>query len=596
MTNTSVVPAFADLGLAPAVLQALTDAGYEQPSAIQAAAIPTLLTGRDVLGLAQTGTGKTAAFALPMLSRISGGNAYPQVLVLAPTRELAIQVAESFENYAKYQKDIRIVSIYGGQAYDSQIRALKRGVDIVVGTPGRVMDHMRRGTLKLDSLQALVLDEADEMLRMGFIDDVEWILEHTPDTRQIALFSATMPPAIQRVAQKYLKDPQEVRIANKTRTNSSIRQRYWFVRGMPKQEALCRLVETENMDACLVFVRTRKDAEELAELMSREGHACEALHGDIPQKLREKVVERLKNGRLNVLVATDVVARGLDVERISHVINYDMPHDNESYVHRIGRTGRAGREGDAILFVTGREKRSLYNLERHTRQPIEEMSMPSADDINKIRAERFKARIRTSVEADEKALAPFVEMVNELQADGMDTAALAAGLARLLQGERPLFVEDKPMAARRPDVRESRERFERSDRPERGERPRRGGKDEVSGVTMETFRVDVGRVHGVKPGHLVGAIANEADLESRYIGQIQIHDDFSTVDLPEGIPAELQQVLQKVRVCQRPLNLAKYEGGPLPRRQFRSKDERGGDRGGERGKFRPRRNDKRLNG
>lgn len=592
MTNSSVVPGFADLGLAPAVLQALTDAGYEQPSAIQAAAIPTLLTGRDVLGLAQTGTGKTAAFALPMLSRITGGNAYPQVLVLAPTRELAIQVAESFENYAKHQKDIRIVSIYGGQAYDSQIRALKRGVDIVVGTPGRVMDHMRRGTLKLDSLQALVLDEADEMLRMGFIDDVEWILEHTPDTRQIALFSATMPPAIQRVAQKYLKDPQEVRIANKTRTNASIRQRYWFVRGMPKQEALCRLVETEDMDACLVFVRTRKDAEDVAEMMTREGHACEALHGDIPQKLREKVVDRLKNGRLNVLVATDVVARGLDVERISHVINYDMPHDNESYVHRIGRTGRAGREGDAILFVTGREKRSLYNLERHTRQPIEEMKMPTADEINKIRAERFKARIRTSVDADEKALAPFVEMVTELQADGMDTAALAAGLARLLQGDRPLFVEDKPMAARRPDVREAREPRGRGDRPERGERPRRGGKDDVSGVAMETFRVDVGRVHGVKPGHLVGAIANEADLESRYIGQIQIHDDFSTVDLPEGIPSELQQVLQKVRVCQRPLNLAKYEGGPLPRRQFRNKD----DRGGERGKFRPRRNDKRLNG
>ncbi|PSJ40327.1 ATP-dependent RNA helicase [Zobellella endophytica] len=590
MTNTSSVLGFADLGLAPAVLQALTDAGYEQPSAIQAAAIPTLLTGRDVLGLAQTGTGKTAAFALPMLSRITGGNAQPQVLVLAPTRELAIQVAESFEGYAKYQKDIRILSIYGGQAYDSQIRALKRGVDIIVGTPGRVMDHMRRGTLKLDNLQALVLDEADEMLRMGFIDDVEWILEHTPESRQIALFSATMPPVIQRVAQKYLKDPQEVRIANKTRTNASIRQRYWFVRGMSKHEALCRLVETEEMDAMLVFVRTRKDAEDLAEMMVREGHACEALHGDIPQKLREKVVDRLKNGRLNVLVATDVVARGLDVERISHVVNFDMPHDNESYVHRIGRTGRAGREGDAILFVTGREKRNLFNLERHTRQPIEEMQMPSADDINKIRAERFKSRIRASVEADEKALSPFVEMVTALQEDGVDAAQLAAGLARLLQGDRPLFVEDRPMAARRPDVRESRDggrdRFERAERP----RAARGGKDDVSGVVMETFRVDVGRVHGVKPGHLVGAIANEADLESRYIGQIQIHDDFSTVDLPEGMTAEVQQVLQKVRVCQRPLNLAKYEGGPLPRRSFRANND---DRGG---KFRPRRNDKRLNG
>ncbi|GAA3533976.1 DEAD/DEAH box helicase [Zobellella aerophila] len=594
MTNTSTVPAtnvpaFTDLGLAPAVLNALTDAGYVQPSAIQAAAIPTLLSGRDVLGLAQTGTGKTAAFALPLLSRITGGSATPQVLVLAPTRELAIQVAESFEGYAKYQKDIRILSIYGGQAYDTQIRALKRGVDIVVGTPGRVMDHMRRGTLKLDSLQAMVLDEADEMLRMGFIDDVEWILEQTPATRQIALFSATMPPAIQRVAQKYLNDPQEVRIANKTRTNSSIRQRYWFVRGMSKHEGLCRLVETEDMDAMLVFVRTRKDAEDLADMMGREGHACEALHGDIPQKLREKVVDRLKNGRLNILVATDVVARGLDVERISHVVNFDMPHDNESYVHRIGRTGRAGREGDAILFVTGREKRGLYNLERHTRQPIEEMQMPSADDINKKRAERFKSRIRASVEADEKALAPFVEMVNGLQEEGLDSAQLAAGLARLLQGDRPLFVEDRPMAARRPDVRESRdggrERGPRADRP-------RGGRDDVSGVMMERFRVDVGRVHGVKPGHLVGAIANEADLESRFIGQIQIHDEFSTVDLPEGMTSEVQQVLQKVRVCQRPLNLAKYEGGPLPaRRDFRSRND--DDRGG---KFRPRRNDKRLNG
>ncbi|MBM7454559.1 ATP-dependent RNA helicase DeaD [Oceanisphaera litoralis] len=589
MTNTSVVPAtdapaFTELGLAPEVLKALTDAGYVTPSAIQAAAIPTLLSGQDVLGLAQTGTGKTAAFALPLLSTITGGNATPQVLVLAPTRELAIQVAESFEGYAKYRKDIRILSIYGGQAYDSQIRALKRGVDIVVGTPGRVMDHMRRGTLKLDNLKALVLDEADEMLRMGFIDDVEWILEQTPATRQIALFSATMPPAIQRVAQKYLKNPKEVRIENKTRTNSSIRQRYWFVRGMNKHEGLCRLVETENMDAMLVFVRTRKDAEDLADMMSREGHACEALHGDIPQKLREKVIERLKNGRLNILVATDVVARGLDVERISHVVNFDMPHDNESYVHRIGRTGRAGREGDAILFVTGREKRGLYNLERHTRQPIEEMQMPSADEINKIRAERFKTRLRVSVEADEKSLAPFVEMIESLQADGMDSAQLAAGLARLLQGDRPLFMEDRPQAARRPDVRENRERGERTERP----RTPRGGRDDVSGVVMETFRVDVGRVHGVKPGHLVGAIANEADLESRFIGQIQIHDDFSTVDLPEGMTADVQKVLQNVRVCQRPLNLAKYEGGPLPRRSFRPNDDR---------KPRsPRRNDKRLNG
>ncbi len=589
MTNTSIVPAanvpaFTELGLAPEVLKALTDAGYVTPSAIQAAAIPTLLSGQDVLGLAQTGTGKTAAFALPLLSTITGGNATPQVLVLAPTRELAIQVAESFEGYAKYRKDIRILSIYGGQAYDSQIRSLKRGVDIVVGTPGRVMDHMRRGTLKLDNLKALVLDEADEMLRMGFIDDVEWILEQTPATRQIALFSATMPPAIQRVAQKYLKNPKEVRIENKTRTNSSIRQRYWFVRGMNKHEGLCRLVETEDMDAMLVFVRTRKDAEDLADMMSREGHACEALHGDIPQKLREKVIERLKNGRLNILVATDVVARGLDVERISHVVNFDMPHDNESYVHRIGRTGRAGREGDAILFVTGREKRGLYNLERHTRQPIEEMQMPSADEINKIRAERFKSRLRISVEADEKSLAPFVEMIESLQAEGMDSAQLAAGLARLLQGDRPLFMEDRPQAARRPDVRENRERGERTERP----RTPRGGRDDVSGVVMETFRVDVGRVHGVKPGHLVGAIANEADLESRYIGQIQIHDDFSTVDLPEGMTADVQKVLQNVRVCQRPLNLAKYEGGPLPRRSFRPNDDR---------KPRsPRRNDKRLNG
>ena len=589
MTNTSVVPAtnapaFTELGLAPEVLKALSDAGYVTPSAIQAAAIPTLLEGRDVLGLAQTGTGKTAAFALPLLSTITGGNATPQVLVLAPTRELAIQVAESFEGYAKYRKDIRIMSIYGGQAYDTQIRSLKRGVDIVVGTPGRVMDHMRRGTLKLDNLKALVLDEADEMLRMGFIDDVEWILEQTPATRQIALFSATMPPVIQRVAQKYLQDPKEVRIENKTRTNSSIRQRYWFVRGMNKHEGLCRLVETEKMDAMLVFVRTRKDAEDLAEMMSREGHACEALHGDIPQKLREKVIERLKNGRLNILVATDVVARGLDVERISHVVNFDMPHDNESYVHRIGRTGRAGREGDAILFVTGREKRGLYNLERHTRQPIEEMQMPSADEINKIRAERFKTSLRVSVEADEKSLAPFVEMIASLEEEGLDSSQLAAGLARLLQGDRPLFMEDRPMAARRPEVRESRERTERSDRPRT---PRAaGGRD--NDVAMETFRVDVGRVHGVKPGHLVGAIANEADLESRYIGQIQIHDDFSTVDLPQGMTSEVQKVLQNVRVCQRPLNLAKYEGGPLPRRSFRATEDR---------KPRsPRRNDKRLNG
>ncbi|HED19640.1 MAG TPA: DEAD/DEAH box helicase, partial [Gammaproteobacteria bacterium] len=367
MSESNTVTSFSEMNLAAPLLKAIEDVGYEQPSPIQAKSIPVLLEGRDLLGQAQTGTGKTAAFALPLLSRLDLSLREPQLLVLAPTRELAIQVAEAFQTYARHLKNFHVLPIYGGQSYEIQLRQLRRGVHVVVGTPGRVMDHMRNGKLKLDSLQALVLDEADEMLRMGFIDDVEWVLEQTPDTRQIALFSATMPKVIRKVAERHLNNPVVIKIDQKTATAETIRQRYWQVSGLHKLDALTRVLEAENFDAMLVFVRTKTATVELAEKLAARGHACEALNGDIQQKMRERIVERLKKGQIDILVATDVVARGLDVRRISHVINYDIPTDVEAYIHRIGRTGRAGSPGDAILFVSPREKRLLRSIEKTIR-------------------------------------------------------------------------------------------------------------------------------------------------------------------------------------------------------------------------------------
>ena len=572
MTDTEKLPSFSELGLAAPILKAVAAVGYEDPSPIQAAAIPPLLEGRDLLGQAQTGTGKTGAFALPILSRLNLTQMDTQVLILAPTRELAIQVAEACQSYAQFIPDFHVLPIYGGSSYDSQLRALRRGAQVVVGTPGRVMDMMRRGKLDLSALKTLVLDEADEMLRMGFIDDVEWVIEQCPLDRQIALFSATMPEQIRRIAHRHLKTPVEIKIASKTSTAANIRQRYWLVSGLHKLDAMTRMLEVEQYDALLVFVRTKTAAEELTSKLSARGHSCEALHGDIPQKLRERTVEKLKAGQIDILIATDVAARGLDVERITHVVNYDIPYDTESYVHRIGRTGRAGRTGDAILFVAPRERRMLRMIEQATRQPIEPMQMPTAKDINKHRLERFKQQIRETLES-EQDLQPFQQIINEfLEDESTDPLDLCAALAKMVQGDEPLFMNEKePEPNQRMEERNDRggdrferggrndrggERFERGgDRPERSERRSRAPEGPTS-----RYKLHVGHEHGVKPGQIVGAIANEAGIDSKFIGHIEIYNDFTTVDLPEGMPAEVMNTLKKARVCQRPLDIELFTG------------------------------------
>ena len=583
MSEIENLPSFSELGLADPILKAVLDVGYETPSPIQAAAIPPLLEGRDILGQAQTGTGKTAAFALPLLSRLNPRDTATQILILAPTRELAIQVAEACQSYAKYLPDFHVLPIYGGSSYETQIRALKRGAQVVVGTPGRVMDLMRKGKLDLSALRALVLDEADEMLRMGFIDDVEWVIEQCPHDRQIALFSATMPDVIRRVAHRHLQEPAEVKIASKTSTASTVRQRYWLVSGLHKLDAMTRLLEVEPYDALLAFVRTKTAAEELTSKLAARGHACEALHGDIPQKLRERTVEKLKNGQIDILVATDVAARGLDVDRITHVVNYDIPHDTESYVHRIGRTGRAGRTGDAILFVAPRERRMLRAIEHTTRQPIEPMHMPSAQDINKHRMEVFKQQIRDTLLSDD--LEQYQEVVNEfLQDDSVEPLDLCAALAKMVKGDEPLFMdENQPEPSQRtPERNDRNERFDRNDRSDRfssEERPRRERSKVPSAgprplkdhpdVATQRYRVEVGYEHGVKPGQIVGAIANEADIGSAFIGHIEIFDTFTTVDLPEGMPTETMDILKRARVCGRPLDISHFTG-QMPERTERS--------------------------
>jgi ATP-dependent RNA helicase DeaD len=568
MNDPQNTGSFAAMNLAAPLLKALEDVGYEQPSPIQAEAIPALLEGRDLLGQAQTGTGKTAAFALPLLSRIDLKRREPQLLVLAPTRELAIQVAEAFQTYARHLKDFHVLPVYGGQSYEIQLRQLKRGAHVVVGTPGRVMDHMRNGKLKLDTLQALVLDEADEMLRMGFIDDVEWVLEQIPDSRQIALFSATMPKEIRKVADRYLNDPVVIKVAQKTATADTIRQRYWTVGGLHKLDALTRVLEAENYDAMLVFVRTKTATAELAEKLEARGHACAALNGDIPQNMRERIVEKLKNGQIDILVATDVVARGLDVKRISHVINYDIPTDVEAYIHRIGRTGRAGKSGDAILFVSPREKNLLRAIEKTIRQPIEAMQMPTAKDINKQRLQRFKQRITDSLAEERHEL--FYQLLTEVQEEtGAEPLEIAAALASLLQGNEPLLLEEKSEAPK-PEQREQRDRPPRNsdERPPR--RPKTSGGSEAKPlkghpeVEMQRFRLAVGYRHDVKPGNIVGAIANEADLDSEYIGHIEIYEDYTTVDLPAGMPKETLLALKKARVCQQRLDIRIAGEAPAP--------------------------------
>lgn len=566
--TTDTVTAFDQLQLAAPLIKTLKDIGYETPTPIQAKTIPLLLSGTDVLGQAQTGTGKTAAFALPILSNLDLKQKNPQALVLCPTRELAIQVSEAFQTYAHKSKSFHVLPVYGGQEYGGQIRALKRGTHVVVGTPGRVMDHMRRGTLKLDELTTLVLDEADEMLRMGFIDDVEWILEQTPPKRQIALFSATMPTEVRRIANSHLNNPEQVTIKSKQTTADSIRQRFWPVSGTHKLDALTRILEAETFDGMIVFVRTRIATTELAEKLSARGFAATALNGDIAQAQRERTIEKLKKGKLDILVATDVAARGLDVDRISHVVNYDIPHDTEAYVHRIGRTGRAGRKGDAILFVAPREKRLLGAIERATGGKIEMMELPSTELINDKRIAQFKQSITDTLAAEDLSL--YAKVIEQYQVEhNVPANEVAAALAHLAQGGSPLLLKHQP-TPRKELSWDKADKGGRNDRGRSGDKPRtnrkRGNEEEIRRKKnappekgMERFRIEVGHNDHVMPGNIVGAIANEAGLSSKDIGRINIFESYSTVDLPKGMPTDIYKDLKNTWVAKKKLNITRAD-------------------------------------
>ncbi|MDP5135853.1 DEAD/DEAH box helicase [Rheinheimera baltica] len=558
---------FSQLMLPEAIVRAVTELGYESPSPIQAAAIPKLLAGEDVLGQAQTGTGKTGAFALPLLARLDPAQNDPQILVLAPTRELAIQVAEAFQAYARYMPAFHVLPLYGGQSYTNQLKSLKRGSQVIVGTPGRILDHLDRGTLKLDKLRAIVLDEADEMLRMGFIDDVQTIMDATPPGRQVAMFSATMPAPIRAIAQKHLKNAEEIKIASKTSTVERITQRYVMLDGNQKLDALTRLLEGEEYDATIVFVRTKSATEEIAEKLGARGYAVACLNGDMNQAHRELTIRKMKANQLDVIVATDVAARGLDVERISLVVNYDIPYDSEAYVHRIGRTGRAGREGKAILFVSPRERRLLRTIEHATKQPIEQMSLPTGRVIEQRRIESFREQLAQTIETQD--LSFFQTLINDWR-EKIETTEndLAAALLYLAQKDQPLNVASQFPEIREPHARgerEERPRRERSDRPDRGgDRPDRGPrvKREMKG-DYQTYRIEVGKEHGVRAGDIVGAIANEANIDSQFIGNIKLFDHFSTVELPATIPSEIFQHLKKVYVRKQKLNIT-VDSGAAP--------------------------------
>ncbi|AJM77005.1 DEAD/DEAH box helicase [Rathayibacter toxicus] len=555
-SDTAPPITFSDLGLGEPVLKALKDVGYETPSAIQAATIPSLLSGRDVLGVAQTGTGKTAAFALPILSRLDVSQKTPQALVLAPTRELALQVCEAFERYASYLRGVSVLPVYGGQGYGTQLSALRRGVHVVVGTPGRIIDHLEKGTLDLSELHYLVLDEADEMLKMGFAEDVETILAETPASKQIALFSATMPPQIRRISQRYLKDPEEITVTSKTTTSVNISQRYLMVSHPQKVDALTRILEVENFEGMIVFVRTKSETETLAEKLRARGYTAAAISGDIAQAQRERTVEQLKAGKLDILVATDVAARGLDVDRISHVVNYDIPTDTESYVHRVGRTGRAGRSGAAISFVTPRERRLLTAIEKATRQPLTEMRMPSFEDVNVTRLSRFDDAITTALQDREK-LERFREIIGHyVEHHDVVESDVAAALAIVAQGGEPLLLEaDDPRFARP----EREARPERGDRPSRGDRPERGARPErrqrSSDAALAAYRIDVGRRQRVEPRQIVGALANEGGLQRSDFGRIDIRPDFSIVELPADLPRDVLDRLADTRISGQLINL-----------------------------------------
>ncbi|MBB1467988.1 DEAD/DEAH box helicase [Pseudoalteromonas sp. SG41-5] len=572
---------FESLNLSPAILKAVEELGYKTPSEIQAQCIPLLLERKDVLGLAQTGTGKTAAFALPLLNNIDPSVKQPQILVLTPTRELAIQVAEAFEQYAKHVRGIEVLALYGGQSYSIQLSALRRGAQVIVATPGRLIDHINRGTIKFDSLQALVLDEADEMLRMGFIDDVENIMEKTPREKQTYLFSATMPKQIQNISSKYMNNPEQVHISARNSTVSSVEQVFWNA-SVHKNKAIVRFLEAEQYEGAIVFVRTRNDTVQLAELLEREGFSAAPLNGDMNQQARERTVERLKSGMLNVVIATDVAARGLDVDRLSLVINYDIPQDSEAYVHRIGRTGRAGRTGKAILFVKHNERYLLKNIIRHTNSDIVQVELPTAKVVEEKRIEALQAKLAIALE--NKDITFFNEVAaNMAQKLELAPEDLAGALLCLAQQQSPIKVEEVKIQQRERSERNDRNPRERNDRGDRGrrnERSERPARDRDAkprernsrdAGPMDTYRIEVGREHGVQVKNIVGAIANEADISSKFIGDIRLHDNHSTVQLPQNMPKDVLDHFQKVFICKRPMGLTlTQDQGPAEPRAERS--------------------------
>ena len=568
MTETKMT--FKDLGLPEFILNAVSDLGFETPSPIQQICIPHLLEGRDVLGMAQTGSGKTAAFSLPILAQIDPTEKHPQLLVMAPTRELAIQVADACEQFVKYAKGINIVTLYGGQRYDIQLRALKQGAQVVVGTPGRILDHLRRGTLSLAELKAIVLDEADEMLRMGFIDDVETVMAELPEHHQTALFSATMPEPIRRITKRFMKDPQEVKIKATQQSAPDIAQSCWYVHGFRKNDALLRFLEVEDFDAAIIFTRTKTGTLDVTELLEKHGFRAAALNGDMTQQLREQTLDRLRSGSLDIVVATDVAARGIDIERISLVVNYDIPLDAESYVHRIGRTGRAGRSGRALLFVEPRERRLLRNVEHLIKKNIEEVELPNHEVLQACRRKKFKDKITTQLEHHDLEL--YRKLLEDMFTADQSQEDIAAAMMMLLQGKQKLILPPDPVV----DKKARRDRNERGDRRENPRSAERRGERKGYGnpQPMDLYRIEVGRGDGVEVRHIVGAIANEGDINSRYIGHIKLYDDYSTIELPQGMPKELLQQFAKTRVLNKQMRMS-FIG--------EAKGERGGDNfGGKR--------------
>ncbi|WP_419844259.1 DEAD/DEAH box helicase [Actinobacillus pleuropneumoniae] len=586
MTTDSLT--FADLGLPQSILDAVNDMGFVTPSPIQQETIPHLLAGRDVLGMAQTGSGKTAAFSLPLLAQIDPTKRHPQMLVMAPTRELAIQVADACEQFTKNMKGVNVVTVYGGQRYDIQLRALKQGSQVVVGTPGRILDYIRRGTLDLSALQSIVLDEADEMLRMGFIDDVETVMAELPENHQTALFSATMPEPIRRITRRFMQDPQEVKIQATQRSAPDITQSYWLVNGFRKNDALLRFLEVEEFDAAIIFTRTKTGTIDITELCERNGYRTAALNGDMTQQAREQTLDKLKSGRLDILVATDVAARGIDIERISLVVNFDIPLDAESYVHRIGRTGRAGRSGRALLFVEPRERRLLRNIEHLMKKPIDEVAIPNHEILMAKRREKFKARVSKQLEHHD--LEKYRELLEDLFTADQDHEELAAAMMMMLQEKQKLILPPDP------EIRAARGERGRRDRDDRrgGRDERRGGREhrENNGVAMDLYRIELGREDGVEVRHIVGAIANEGDISSRYIGHIKLHDTYSTIELPQGMPNHIvQHFAQKARVLNKQMQMSLLgPAGGVNSQPF--EERRGGGRRNDRNDRNDRRSDR----